>query len=163
MELAAIQTRVGAAHPDALVPTEEGATYLSVVPEHWADVAQLLRSDEELRFNVLMCLTGYDHGPGERLGIAYNLHSLDKLHKLEVRVEVARDGGQVPTVALIWRTAEWHEREAYDMYGITFVGHPDLRRILLPEDWEGYPLRKDYKEPDYYRGIPVPKDKRGWE
>ncbi len=163
MELSAIQTRVGAAHPAALVPTDEGATYLSVVPEHWADVAQLLRSDEELRFNVLMCLTGYDRGPGEPLGVAYNLHSMHKLHKLEVRIEVPRDGGEIPSVALIWRTAEWHEREAYDMYGITFEGHPDLRRILLPEDWEGYPLRKDYKEPDYYRGIPVPKDKRGWE
>ena len=163
MELAAIRTRVGAVHPDALVPGEEGATYLSVAPEEWAGVAQFLRNDEGLRFNVLMCLTGYDRGPGEPLGVAYNLHSLTKLHKLEVRIEAPREGGKIPSVAQIWRTAEWHEREVYDLFGITFVGHPDLRRILLPEDWEGYPLRKDYQEPDYYRGIPVPKDKRGWE
>ena len=70
---------------------------------------------------------------------------------------------EIPSIAEIWRTADWHEREAYDLFGIKFSNHPDLKRILLPEDWEGHPLRKDYKTPEYYNGMPVPKDKSYWE
>ena len=163
MEQSEIAARVGAAYPDALVSTEGEVAHLQLTPEHWLKVAQFLRSDPELHFDSLMCLTGYDKGPGEPLGVAYNLHSMDKLHKLEVRIEVIRDGGTIPSVARIWRTADWHEREAYDMFGIQFEGRPDLRRMLLPEDWEGHPLKKDYQTPDFYHGIPVSKDKRGWE
>ena len=163
MEQSEIVARVGAAYPDALVSTEEEAAHIQLSPEHWLRVAQFLRSDPELHFDSLMCLAGYDKGPGEPLGVVYNLHSMGKLHKLEVRIEVPRDGGTIPSVARIWRTADWHEREAYDMFGIQFEGHPDLRRMLLPEDWEGHPLRKDYQTPDFYHGIPVSKDKRGWE
>lgn len=162
MELVKIAAKITDAFPDALIPVEE-ATYLRVVPDKWEAVAHFLRNDEDLQFDSLMCLTGYDKGPDEDLGVAFNLHSLDKLHTLEIRVEAPRDGGVMPTVAHIWRIAEWHEREVYDMYGIEFEGHPDLRRMLLPDDWVGHPLRKDYETPDYYAGIPVPKDKRGWE
>ena len=70
---------------------------------------------------------------------------------------------KVKSVESIWKTADWHEREAYDMMGINFSGHPELKRILLPQDWEGFPLRKDYKEADYYHGVPIPKDKSYWE
>ncbi|MFB0515986.1 MAG: NADH-quinone oxidoreductase subunit C [Candidatus Neomarinimicrobiota bacterium] len=163
MEQSQIIAKVASVHPEALIPTEEEANHIRVIPEHWLVVAQFLRSDPDLHFDSLMCLTGYDPGPGEPLGVAYNLHSMDKLHQLEVRIEVPREGGTIPSVAHIWRTADWHEREAYDMFGVIFEGHPDPRRMLLPEDWEGHPLRKDYTTPDYYRGIPVPKDKRGWE
>jgi NADH-quinone oxidoreductase subunit C len=162
MEQSKIAAKIANAFPDALIPLEEAA-YLSIVPEKWETVAHFLRNDEELLFDSLMCLTGYDKGPDEELGVAFNLHSMDKLHELEIRVEVPRDGGTIPSVAHIWRIADWHEREVYDMYGIIFEGHPDLRRMLLPDDWIGHPLRKDYETPDYYAGIPVPKDKRGWE
>ena len=163
MEFSEIVQRVGAAFPAAAVPTEETATYLSVAPEHWPAVAEYLKTDPQLRFESLMCLTGYDRWAGQPLGVAYNLDSMEGSHKLEVRIETPRDGGVIPSVAHVWRTADWHEREVYDLYGISFEGHPDLRRILLPEDWVGHPLRKDYETPADYRGIPVPKDKRGWE
>ena len=81
---------------------------------------------------------------------------------MEVRVE-SEDGTSIPSVVRLWKTANWHEREAYDMMGIQFEDHPDLTRILLSEDWEGHPLRKNFEEPDYYHGMPVPKDKTYWE
>ena len=126
-------------------------------------MAGYLRNDAALAFDSLMCLSGYDEGPDGSLAVIYNLFSMQHKHKLEVRIKVPRDDGSLPSVANIWRTADWHEREAYDLFGMTFEGHLDLRRILLPEDWVGHPLKKDYLTPDYYRGIAVPKDKRGWE
>lgn len=163
MEFTEIKARVDRSVPGALIPTEDEVHYISVHPEHWLEAAHLLREDQELHFDSLMCLSGHDGGPEQALWVAYNLHSMDNLHKLEVRIAAPRAGGSIPSVANIWRTADWHEREVYDLFGINFEGHPDLRRILLPFDWEGHPLLKDYTTPDYYRGIPVPKDKRGWE
>ena len=163
MEFTQIKARVDQSVPGALIPTEDEVHYISVQPGHWLEVAALLREDPELHFDSLMCLSGHDRGAEQTLWVAYNLHSMDQLHKLEVRIEVPREGGSIPSVANVWRTADWHEREVYDLFGINFEGHPDLRRILLPFDWKGHPLLKDYATPDYYRGIPVPKDKRGWE
>ncbi|MCH7496282.1 MAG: NADH-quinone oxidoreductase subunit C [Candidatus Marinimicrobia bacterium] len=163
MDFAAIVAKVAEANPKALVPLEDEARHMQIKAENWLAVAQLLKADAALQFDSLMCVSGYDKGPDESLGVAYNLHSMTHFHTLEVRIEVSRDGGSIPSVAQLWRTADWHEREAYDLFGITFEGHPDLRRILLPEDWENYPLRKDYVTQDYYHGISVPKDKRGWE
>ncbi len=163
MEYAEIVAKVGEACPGAVLPTEGEETTLQVIPERWPEVAQYLRDDPALQFDSLMCISGYDRGPGEALGAAYELQSMTGLHKLAVRIEVPRDGGVIPSVAQLWRAADWHEREVYDLYGIDFQGHPDLRRILLPEDWDDHPLRKDYQTQEYYRGIQVPKDKRGWE
>ncbi len=163
MEFSEVVQKVGSAFPEAVVSTEAEAAYLQIMPEQWLEVARHLRDEPQLRFDALMCLTGFDKGAGQSLGVIYNLHSMEHGHKLEVRVEVPRDGGAIPSVAHVWRTAEWHEREAYDMFGITFTGHPDHRRMLLPDDWVGHPLRKDYETPEFYQGIPIPKDKRGWE
>lgn len=111
-----------------------------------------------------MCITGVDYGVDDsHLGVIYNLHSMKHLHKVEVRVAVPKGNPVVPSVEQIWRVADWFEREVYDMYGITFRGHRDLRRILLPEDWEGYPLRKDYEFPETWHGIVIPKLKEGWQ
>ena len=109
-----------------------------------------------------MCITALDNGDSKNFTIAYNFHSNKYNHSVEIRVLVT-DEEEVPSLANIWKTADWHEREAYDMMGIKFYGHPDLKRILLPEDWEGFPLRKDYKVADYYHGVPIPKDKSYWE
>ena len=85
------------------------------------------------------------------------------LHAIEVRIICSRNNAKVPSVESIWRIGDWFERETYDMYGIEFDGHRDLSRILLPEDWEGWPLRKDYDVQETYHGIVVPKVKEGWE
>ena len=98
-----------------------------------------------------------DYPAEEKLGIICNFESLALFnHKLAVKVKCARDGGSIPSVACVWHTANWHEREAYDMFGMLFTGHPELKRILCPDDWVGYPLRKDYKVQDQYHGIKVP-------
>ena len=133
-----------------------------VSPDNWNEVSMLLKNESDLDFNYLMCISSYDKGDGKIYGVAYNLFSTTKDHYLEVRVET-EDGKSIPSVVNLWKTANWHEREAYDMMGIQFKGHPDLRRILLSDDWEGHPLRKNFKEPDYYHGMPVPKDKSYWE
>ena len=133
-----------------------------VSPDNWIEVSILLKNESDLDFNYLMCISSYDKGDGKIYGVAYNLFSTTKNHYLEVRIEVD-DGISIPSVVSLWQTANWHEREAYDMMGIHFEGHPNLKRILLSDDWEGHPLRKNFKEPDYYHGMPVPKDKSYWE
>jgi NADH-quinone oxidoreductase subunit C len=112
-----------------------------------------LRDDEKTNFDYLSCLSGVDNK--ETLGVVYHLFSMTKKHKITIKVELPKDNPEVNTVERVWRTADWHEREAFDMYGIIFKGHHDLRRILNPYDWEGHPLRKDYKQPDEYHGIKV--------
>jgi len=140
----------------------EGKTVISVSPENWSEISSLLKNESKLNFDYLMCISAYDKGDSKVYGVAYNYYSTVNNHYLEVRVE-AEDGISIPSVTGLWKTADWHEREAYDMMGLKFEGHPDLKRILLSDDWEGYPLRKNYKEPDYYHGVPVPKDKSYWD
>jgi NADH-quinone oxidoreductase subunit C len=123
---------------------------------YWQAIAYFMRTDERLKFNYLSCLSGMDYNDGQ-LGIVCNLESLGDLnHKLAVKVKCSKDDPHIPSVAEVWLTADWHEREAYDLLGIVFDEHPDMRRILCPDDWEGYPLRKDYQVQEYYHGIRVP-------
>lgn len=101
-----------------------------------------------------MCQCGYDAGPGEDLVSMYHLTKVsdnpDRLEEVRVKVFLPRNDPRVPSVYWIWRTADWQERESFDMYGIIYEGHPNLKRILMPEDWIGYPMRKDYITPDFY-------------
>jgi NAD(P)H-quinone oxidoreductase subunit J len=105
-------------------------------------------------FNYLQCQCAYDTGPGGDLVSTYHLiklsDSADRPEELRVKVFVPRDDPKMPSAYWIWKTADWQERESYDMYGIVYEGHPNLKRILMPEDWVGYPLRKDYISPDFY-------------
>ena len=140
----------------------EGKMYLFVSSDNWIELSTLLKNASDLDFDYLMCISSYDKGDDKTYGAAYNFFSTTNKHYLEVRIEV-EDGMSIPSVVSLWKTANWHEREAYDMMGLRFDGHPDLKRILLSDDWEGHPLRKNYKEPDYYHGLPVPKDKSYWE
>ena len=146
---------------DSSIVLEEDASYLRIDSSKWEEISKELASNKELSFDYLMCITSYDLGSGQ-LGLAYNLYSNTIKHSLEIKIEFDQTV-EISSVCSIWKTADWHEREAYDMMGIIFSGHPDMKRILLSDDWEGHPLRKDYKEPDYYRGVPVPKDKTAWE
>jgi NADH-quinone oxidoreductase subunit C len=140
----------------------EGKTVISVSPENWSEISYTLKNESKLNFDYLMCISAYDKGDNKVYGAAYNFYSTANNHYLEVRVEI-EDGITIPSVVERWKGADWHEREAYDMMGLKFEGHPDLKRILLSEDWEGFPLRKNYQEPDYYHGVPVPKDKSYWD
>ena len=112
-----------------------------------------LRDDQNFQFDVLMCLSGVDYP--EYLEVVYHLHSMKFNHKLTLKSKVSKNKAKIPSVAWVWRTADWHERETYDLFGIEFVDHPDLRRILLPEDWKGFPLRKDYVTPEFYQDIKI--------
>jgi len=115
-----------------------------------------LHQTDGLYFDSLSCITALDNGlESNELELVYNLYSIPYDHHLMVKVKLDRANPKIDTLTDIWRTADWHEREAYDLMGIHFVGHPDLRRILMPADWEGFPLRKDYKEQTYYRGVKV--------
>ena len=128
--------------------------YIKIAPQHLLEVAKFLRDDEDLLFDYLSCLSGVDLKG--KLGVVYQLYSMVKRHKVTIKIEVTTDSPNVPSVESVWRSANWHEREAFDLFGVNFTGHPDLRRILLPYDWEGYPLRKDYQVPEYYNGMKVP-------
>lgn len=145
--------------------------WIEVAPHGLVEVCRYLKSEPGLQYNLLNCITGVDYyqpegrKPGQAEGdphleVVYHLSSTIKKHALVLKVMLPRWKDDVPgqlpelpTVSGVWRTAEWHEREVYDLMGVVFVGHPDLRRILCPEDWVGHPLRKDYKMPRSYHGL----------
>ena len=141
---------------------EQNSDWIQLKPENWFEIAKWLKDNPDFYFDSLQCNTGFDLGEG-LLESRYNLHSMKHFHSIEIRIKVGVEKPDIPSVESIWRVADWFERETYDMFGINFTGHSDLRRILLPEDWEGWPLRKDYEEQETYHGIVVPKVKEGWE
>lgn len=130
-----------------------GQPWITVHSESVQRIARLLRDDEKLRFNTLICLSGVHYPNEEELGVTYHLHSTTIGHTLVIKVRVPVATPEVPSVEAIWKTADWHEREAWDMFGIVFEGHPDHRRILCPDEWEGHPLRKDYVQQEFYLGV----------
>jgi NADH-quinone oxidoreductase subunit C len=134
---------------------------ITVDPLSIAKVCRFLFEDERLYFDFLACITAIDNGvQAATMEVIYNLTSIPYGRDLTLKIIFPRNQPGdplpvIPTVSSIWKTADWHEREAYDLLGIDFLGHPDLRRILLPADWEGYPLRKDYTVQEVYHGIRV--------
>ena len=145
--------------------------WIEVSPAGLVEVCRFLRDDRELRFNFLNCISGVDYFEPDakkaakndwqpHTEVVYHLFSLPYKRSLVLKVILPRwrddQPGrlpQVPSVSQVWRTADWHEREVFDLSGVEFTGHPDLRRILCPEDWVGHPLRKDYEMPLEYHGI----------
>jgi len=129
------QVTVALGEVTALVPREQIVALCSY-----------LKTAPEANFDFLADLCGVDRGVEEepRFEVNYHLFSTTKFHRLRLKVVVNEDDARVPTVTRVWRTANWHERETFDLFGVIFEGHPDLRRILLPEDWQGHALRKDF-------------------
>ena len=119
-------------------------------------VAENLFRSPETYFDMLTCVTGIDNGVETgTMECVYTLYSIPFNFQLMLKVVLPRENSEIDSISHIWKSANWLEREIFDMYGIHFKNHPDLRRILLPADWDGYPLRKDYKQQEYYRGVKV--------
>lgn len=129
--------------------------FFKVKPDRWLDVARVLRDDPELRFDFLNNVTAVDWPKQNRIDVVYHFWSYPKHHQIVVKAELPREKPQIASAAGLWKSADWNEREQFDLLGVEFLGHPDLRRIMLPDDWVGHPLRKDYKEQDSYRGMPT--------
>lgn len=154
-----------------LVTAQPVDPFIEVAPLEVDKVCLFLRDNEEMLFDSLIVLSGVDDANGETknnpeggititggtLSVYYHLESISLKHKIVLKSSAPREKAEVTSVAEIWKCADWHEREAYDLIGIIFLNHPDLRRILMPYDWEfGHPLRKDYKNPEFYQGMKVP-------
>jgi len=139
--------RLRAWNPEAVAEVGvNGQELTAVVPgEHLRAAAEFLRSDPELQFTFLSDLSAVDRFPLEpRFEVNYHLLSLSRRERIRLKVRLGGANPAVESVTPVWPTANWHEREVFDLFGIRFEGHPDLRRILMPEDWEGHPLRKDF-------------------
>ena len=154
-----------------LISDKPAESVIVVSPMEIDKICLFLRDEKDLEFNSLMNLSGVDDANGEKvkdkneneilkggtLSVYYHLESISLKHKVTLKVSTDRENPEVASVEEIWRTADWHEREAFDMYGIKFLNHHNLIRILMPYDWEaGYPLRKDYQNPEFYKGMKVP-------
>lgn len=144
-------TRFGSERILAFRDDAAGDPFVLIRPDSVGEVMRFLRADASLDFDFLALITGVDYP--EHLNVIYHLFSYSQKHKLVVKVELPKASPRVDSVESIWPAANWHEREAFDLLGIEFVGHSNLRRILLPEDWDGHPLRKDYQQPDEYHGV----------
>ena len=117
-----------------------------VDPNHWHDTAELVRDHNELQLHYLRNLSGVDYE--SHMEVAYYAINFNNKQNYCFKVRTDRDNGSIPSVADVWKTANWNEREVFDLLGVSFPGHPDLRRIMMPDDWVGYPLRKDYEPID---------------
>jgi NADH-quinone oxidoreductase subunit C len=141
-------TALQATHAESVSEVIEAFGEITIVVprERLVELCRYLKATPEFTFNLLADICGVDRGPEEdpRFEVNYHLFSTTKFHRLRLKVVVSEEEASVPTVTNVWRTANWHERETFDMFGVRFDGHPDLRRILLPDDWQGHALRKDF-------------------
>jgi NADH-quinone oxidoreductase subunit C len=129
-----------------------------VPPGDIAEVARFAHDDGELGFDCLSNLSGVDYPKDEAIQVVYHLFSYRDRHWFVLKVNAKRDDPVVATVSGVWPHADWQEREVFDLLGVRFDGHPDLRRILMPEDWPGHPLRKDFVEPEEFHGISTSRE-----
>lgn len=137
-----IKEKYGVSILDSFVFRDE-ATHI-IKKDSLIEICRFLKNNSELQFNFLTDIVAVDYFPIKpRFEIIYHLYSIPQKHRLRLKVK-AEDGETIPSVTSIWKTADWAEREAYDMFGIRFEGHPNLKRIYMPEGWDGFPLRKDY-------------------
>jgi len=156
----AVVDAIVARFPDAVVSTHalHGDETVVVKADHLVAVCRFLRDDPEMDFKMPIDVCGVDYlnFKEPRFEVVYHLLSITKRHRIRLKVEVDEDLCEVPSVYEVWRGVDWFEREAWDMYGIRFVGHPDLRRMLMYEEFVGHPLRKDYPQRGYQPLMPLP-------
>ena len=154
--LDALQKHIQACNSQAIRLVNCSPEGFYVTSEQIAQVCLMLRDEPIAYFDYLSCITGIDQGPlANKLEVIYHMYSLVHAHGLTLRVELNRQSPHVPSIAHIWQGANWYEREAYDLLGIHFDNHPKLQRILLPDDWVGHPLRKDYVPEATYQTIQI--------
>ncbi|MBB6462767.1 NADH-quinone oxidoreductase subunit C [Flammeovirga kamogawensis] len=141
---------------DTKLPQQE----ITIPSEKITEVCSFLKGNQTTFFDTLSCLTGIDNGPDKNtMEVIYHLYSIPNSFRVTLKVVLDRQNPHIPSVVPVWRAADWHEREAYDLVGMTFDNHPDLRRILSPDDWVGHPLQKDYTPEERYHGIKVKYEK----
>ena len=155
-----IQQSLAAKFGDAVGPLQPANKdpWVEVKPASVVEVCAFLKSDPKLRFDCLMNLSAVDWPKQNQIHVVYHLFSYEKRHAFILKVKLDRAAPSVPSVEPVWRSADWLEREQYDLLGVTFEGHPDLRRIMLPDDWVGHPLRKDYVEEAQYHQISTTRE-----
>lgn len=130
----------------------------TITPEALVGACEWLKTEATLRFDCLSNLSAVDYPKQTAIQVVYHFYSYTHFHNFVLKVNAHRDDPRVPTISHLWSHAEWQEREAYDLLGVVFLGHPDMRRILMPEDWPGHPLRKDFVEPEEYHGIATSRE-----
>lgn len=147
--------------PDKVKTTEQEGLepFITIDPDLIVEACNFLKLEKDLDFTSMVCISGVDFE--ENMEVVYHLHSLRHNHFITIKVELPRENPSIPSVSMVWKAADWYEREAFDLFGINFEGHPNLKRILLPDDWEGHPLRKDHEDAEEYRGWTIRKVKDG--
>ena len=159
MEFSKISERLSRRFPEVKGETPaKGEPFVIIPAGRLPEIAAFLRDDPELSMGYLNSISGVDFPDRGQIEVVYHVSSLKHRHKLAAKVSLARDHPSAPTVERVWPAANWHERECWDLFGVRFEGLSDHRRILLPDDWEGHPLRKDYKVQEYWHGIKVETD-----
>lgn len=140
-----LKAKLTAAFPELTYDETQEWIQVNAEPGQWIPLAGMLRNDPDLNFDYLFCLTCIDWKT--HLAMVYHFSSTKHRHSIVVKSKLDRANPVIHTVCHIWRTAELHEREVYDLFGVKFTAHPDLRRLFLTDEWKGFPLRKDYEDP----------------
>ncbi|MHB8420998.1 MAG: NADH-quinone oxidoreductase subunit C [Myxococcales bacterium] len=155
-----IQAALAAKFGDAVGPLVPPAKdpFFTVKADKLLEACRFLKGEAALAFDFLEDVTATDHPKENQIKVVYHLWSYAHRHGAVIKVELDRAAPKLPSVEPVWKTADWLEREVYDLFGVTFEGHPDMRRIMMPDDWVGHPLRKDYQEAGGYEEISNVRD-----
>ncbi len=155
--IARLSAHLGLDEDAVTADAEAKDPWMRIESDQLESAARFLKSDAELDFDTLHCVSGvdYDKDDPPAIEMVYHLFSLGKKHWIVLKVRAPREGGELPTLENVWKAANWHEREAFDLFGVRFRGHSDHRRILLPADWPGHPLLRDWEWPETWHKIPV--------
>jgi NADH-quinone oxidoreductase subunit C len=152
-----LAAKFGGERIGALAPANKDP-FLLVQAADIVEICKFLRNDAQLAFDCLMNLSAIDWPKRNQIDVVYHLWSYSQRHAFILKVQLDRAKPEIATIEPVWKAADWLEREQYDLLGVTFLGHPDLRRIMLPDDWVGHPLRKDYKEQAEWHNITTTRE-----